>query len=301
VLALGVTAAACGGASTPSSTPTTTGSGVTTRTYCHNGGEPQTLDLYQGSVGRRPVPAVVWVHGGGWVTGSPKLEPGSVEAMVQTDLVKRGWVFVSVDYRLAPKHRWPAQIVDAKCAVRWVRANARSLHVDPSLIGVMGASAGGQLASLVGLTGNTTLFDEGADPGVSSAVATVVDEYGPSNLTAPDLVDAKALPLLVKVTFAEPVGHPSPVLEAASPVTYVHPGAPPFLVIHGERDQIVPPSQSEMLVDALRADGDSAQLILVQNAAHGLVHRGDGPVTPSLTEVAGDIVTYLTTTLARPS
>ena len=83
-------------------------------------------------------------------------------------------------------------------------------------------------------------------------------------------------------------------------MTYVHPGAPPFLVIHGVRDEVVPPSQSEMLVDALHGAGDSAQLILVHNAAHGLVHRGDGPVSPSLPMVAADIVTFLTTQL-RPT
>ncbi len=270
------------------------------RVYCDNGGVSQTMDVYQPAVVRRRAPTVVFIHGGGWVTGDSSLQAGSVDADVERELVHRGWVFISINYRLAPTFRWPAQLEDAKCAIRYVRANADALHVDPSRIAVMGASAGGHLASMVGLTGTTALFVAGSHPDVSSAVAAVVDEYGPTDLTSPDLVDAKALPLLVKETFGEMVGRRSPTLVAASPLTYVHPGAPPFLVVHGVKDAIVPVSQSEMLVDSLRAVGDSAQLILVQNAAHGLVHRGDGPVSPSLATVTADIVQFLTTQL-QPS
>lgn len=270
---------------------------ASTKTYCHNGGVSQTLQVYQPAALHRRVPTVVYIHGGGWVSGNSSLPAGSVEADVEEQLIHRGWIFISISYRFAPAFRWPAQLVDAKCAIRYVRANAGALHVNPSLIAVMGASAGGHLASMVGLTGNTTLFVEGDNPAESSAVAAVVDEYGPTNLTSPDLVDAKVLPLFVNETFGETVGRRSPTLVAASPVTYVHPGAPPFLVIHGVRDEVVPPSQSEMLVDALQGAGDSAQLILVHNAAHGLVHRGDGPVSPSLPMVAADIVTFLTAQL----
>jgi acetyl esterase/lipase len=300
LVALAALVVGCGGPSQPAAARSAATSNYAIRDYCHNGGVSQTMDVYRPAAVHGQVPTVVYIHGGGWVSGNSSLEPGSVETDVEGELVHRGWVFISISYRLAPTFRWPAQLVDAKCAIRYVRANAGSLHVNPSLIAVMGASAGGQLASMVGLTGNTTLFVEGDHPTVSSAVAAVVDEYGPTNLTSPDLVNAKGLPLLVKVTFGETAGRRSPTLVAASPVTYVHPGAPPFLVIHGVRDEVVPPSQSEMLVDALRAAGDSAQLILVQNAAHGLVHRGDGPVSPSIPVVAADIVTFLTAQL-QPS
>jgi acetyl esterase/lipase len=297
LVALAVLAAlvvSCGGQSPPAA------SSAATRIYCHNGGVSQTMDVYQPTAAGKQAPTVVFIHGGGWVSGNSSLPAGSVEADVEEELVHKGWVFISIKYRLAPTFRWPAQLEDAKCAIRYVRVNAGALHIDPSRIAVMGASAGGHLANMVGLTGDTTSFVAGSHPDVSSAVAAVVDEYGPTNLTSPDLIDAKVLPLLVKATFGQPVGHRTPTLVAASPVTYVHPGAPPFLVIHGVRDAIVPPSQSEMLVDALRAAGDSAQLILVQNAAHGLVHRGDGPVTPSVAMVAADIVQFLTAQL-QPS
>jgi acetyl esterase/lipase len=291
-LAVAVLVVGCGGPPEPTAASTTT--------YCRNGGVSQTMQVYQPAAHHRRMPTVVYIHGGGWVSGNSSLPAGSVEADVEEQLIHRGWIFISISYRLAPAFRWPAQLVDAKCAIRYVRANAGALHVNPSLITVMGASAGGYLASMVGLTDNTTLFVEGDNPAESSAVAAVVDEYGPTNLTSPDLVDAKVLPLLVKETFGETVGRRSPALVAASPVTYVHPGAPPFLVIHGVRDEVVPPSQSEMLVGALQGAGDSAQLIFVHNAAHGLVHRGDGPVSPSLAMVAADIVTFLTAQL-RPT
>ena len=195
VMAVAVLVAGCGGPSEPVAASTTT--------YCHNGGVSQTMAVYQPAAVRGRVPTVVYIHGGGWVSGNSSLPAGSVEADVEEQLVNRGWVFISISYRLAPAFRWPAQLVDAKCAIRYVRANAGALHVNPSLIAVMGASAGGHLASMVGLTGNTTLFVEGDHPAESSAVAAVVDEYGPTNLTSPDLVDAKVLPLLVKETFGE--------------------------------------------------------------------------------------------------
>lgn len=267
----------------------------TTRTYCDNGGVDETLDVYQPAVLHGRAPTVVYIHGGGWVSGDSTLQAGTVEGEVESTLSGRGWVFVSINYRLAPASRWPAQIVDAKCAIRYVRANAAVLHVDPSRIAVMGASAGGHLASMVGLTGETALFIEGANPDVSSAVDEVVDEYGPADLTTPDWADSKVVPLFVKETFGEPVGQRSPALVAASPATYVHPHAPPFLVVQGADDEIVPPSQSQLLVAALGTDGDSASLIWVRNAGHGLIPRGDGPVTPSIPMVVADIVDFLTT------
>ena len=264
-----------------------------TYTYCDNGGIPETLDVYEPTTAASR-PLVVDIHGGGWVSGDANLQPGTVDWDVESAVVGKGWVFASINYRLAPSSPWPAQIEDAKCAIRFLRARATELHIDPTRIGVIGASAGGHLASLLGLTGGQPLFAEGGYLNQSSAVEAVVDEYGPADLTSPDWSSSKVLLVLSKKTFGVAVGQRSPTLVAASSVTYVHPGAPPFLVIQGAKDDIVPPSQSTELVGLLKKAGDTATLVTVQNAGHGLVHVGSGPVTPNVPALADDVVGFLT-------
>ena len=267
-------------------------------TYCENGGVSETLHVYEPFSPIRSAPAVVDIHGGGWVSGDATLQPGTVEWDVESALVGKGWVFVSINYRLAPTYRWPAQLQDAKCAVRYLRANARALHIDPTRIGVIGASAGGHLASMLGLTGNQAAFEEGGSLNKSNAVEAVVDEYGPTDLTSPELSSSKVLRILSKETFGVVVGRQSQTLVAASPVTYVHPGAPSFLVIQGANDHLVPPGQSKELVALLKAASDQATLIIVRNAGHGLIQSGNGPVTPDVATVAADAVRFLTKQLS---
>ncbi len=261
-------------------------------TYCDNGGIAETLNVYEPSMPARSAPAVVDIHSGGWVSGDDNLQPQTVDWDVESALVGKGWVFASINYRLAPSSPWPAQLEDAKCAVRFLRANAPALHIDPARIAVVGSSAGGQLAAMLGLTGPQ--FEDGRYLNQSSAVEAVVDEYGPADLTSPDWSTSKVLRILSKETFGVEVGQPSPTLVAASPVTYIHPGAPPFFVIQGLEDKIVPPSQSTELVARLRKAGDEATLVTVQHAGHGLIHTGNGPVTPDVATLAAEVVTFLT-------
>ncbi|MGD0393792.1 MAG: alpha/beta hydrolase [Acidimicrobiales bacterium] len=272
-------------------------------TYCDNGGIAETLNVYEPSPPPRSAPAVVDIHGGGWVSGDANLQPQTVDWDVEPALVGKGWVFVSINYRLAPSSPWPAQLEDAKCAIRFLRANAPALHIDPSRIGVIGASAGGQLASMLGLTGQPSeagQFEEGRYLSQSSAVEAVVDEYGPTDLTSPDWSSSRYLEILSKETFGEEVGQQSPALVAASPVASIHPGAPPFLVIQGAEDKIVPPSQSTELVRRLEKAGDVATLVTVQHAGHGLVQTGQGPVTPDVASLASEVVGFLTRQLSGP-
>lgn len=267
-------------------------------TYCDNGGVAETLDVYEPSAPGKSAPAVVDIHGGGWVSGGATLQPGTVEWDVESALVKRGWIFVSINYRLAPTYRWPAQLQDAKSAIRYLRANAPALHIDPVRIGVIGASAGGHLASMVGLTGNQVAFEDGGFLNESNAVEAVVDEYGPTDLTSPQWSSSKVLRILSKETFGVKVGQQSQTLVAASPVTYVHPGAPPFLVVQGADDNLVPPGQSRELVGLLKAAGDQATLIMVRNAGHGLIQSGNGPITPDVATVAAEAERFLTNQLS---
>lgn len=260
-----------------------------------------TMDVYESTRVTGPAPTVVDIHGGGWVAGSAALQRGTVDARVEAALVARGWVFVSINYRLAPRYHWPSPIEDAKCAVRFLREYAAVLHVDSSRVAVMGASAGGQLASMVGLAGPSAGFDVGPYPGVSSAVEAVVDEYGPTDLTAPDLDGSAALRRFAAEEFGVPAGEAAFALVTGSPVNYVHPGAPPFLVIQGADDNVVPPSQSEELVRRLRAAGDSAELLMVRDAGHGLVATDHQRPVPSVAQVSGETVQFLVAQLEAPA
>ena len=172
---------------------------------------------------------MIYIHGGSWI-GGDKDTGGFIIHQIGPALNAKGFVVASVNYRLGPEEPWPAQIVDAKCAVRFLRANARALNIDPTEIGIWGHSAGGHLASLVGTAGPAAGWDTGAYLDESSRVEAVADLAGPSNLVT---LGEEGVPGLVKSNFRSLLGPISKsdlpaALLAASPVTYVSPGDPPF-------------------------------------------------------------------------
>lgn len=244
------------------------------------GFRPLTLDLYlpaRTSSSLRP--AVVWIHGGGWMGGSARAGVplfGSGPKMLSA-LAARGYVVAGTTYRLSGEAKFPAAIEDVKASIRWLRLNATALGLDSNRIGVWGESAGGQLASLAGTACDVPELEGTANsPGkVSSCVQAVVDWYGPSDFA---LMDAQALPGAANhgaATSAESnyVGCavaqcPKETLKAASPISYIKTGAPPFLIFHGDADTAVPPKQSQELYDALRAHGVAAQLHYIAGANH---------------------------------
>jgi acetyl esterase/lipase len=274
--------------------------GKTTLKYCDDGGVTETLDVYEPDpLPSSPVPAVVYVHGGGWVQGDSAITAGSLIGQVASAIEAKGWVFVSIDYRLAPRFRWPAQIDDAACAIRFLRAESISLHIDPNAIGAIGDSAGGQIVSLLGLTGRDAGLDTASYTDQSSGVQAVVDLYGPADLTTPDWADAPLIQVYAPQAFGTDLGPGTPgspttdALIAASPVTYVGPDEPPFLIVQGAEDTVVPPDQSTELAARLRAAGNSAVLVMVQHAQHGLLPVTGGPVTPSVSQIVGQTVAFL--------
>jgi acetyl esterase/lipase len=274
--------------------------GKTTLSYCDDGGVTETLDIYEPDpLPSSPVPAVVYVHGGGWVQGDSAIPAGSLIGQVASAIEARGWVFVSIDYRLAPRFRWPAQIDDAACAIRFLRAESTSLHIDPNAIGAIGDSAGGQIVSLLGLAGRDAGFDTAFYTDQSSGVQAVVDLYGPADLTTADWADAPLIQIYAPQAFGVTLGPGTPgsastdALIAASPVTYVGPDEPPFLIIQGAEDTVVPPDQSTELAARLHAAGDPALLVMVQHAQHGLLPVTGGPVTPTVSQVVGQTVDFL--------
>lgn len=292
VLAAALALAGCG--------PAHVADGPVTRpealTYCSPGGVALTMNVFPPNPApARPAPVAMYVHGGGWEHGDAGLV--GVPNPVEASLVSRGFFVASINYRLAPKYRWPAQIEDAKCAVRFLRANATALHIDPSRIGVWGGSAGGHLVAMLGLAGPSAGFDTGEHLDQSSAVQAVVDEWGPADLTTSDW-NRTAAQLLVPQVFGVALDATSPVLIAASPVTYVRPGAPPFLIIQGADDPLVHPVQSQELLQRLRDAGDSATLLMVAGAGHSLVQSGSAPISPSLAQVDQTLVDFFSGHLA---
>ena len=283
------------------------GPGKTTLTYCDSGGTAQTLDVYEpGPVPTSAVPAVVYVHGGGWTGGDSSFAPDSLVGQVASTVVARGWVVVSINYRLAPRFGWPAQIEDAKCAIRFLRANASVLHIDPRHIGAIGDSAGGQVVSLLGLAGPEAGFDVGQYPDQSSAVQSVVDLYGPSDLTSTDWEHSPVVQAVAPAIFGTTLG-PAPAgtlasasLRAASPVTYIGWDEPPFLIVQGDEDTVVPPGQSVELADRLRAAGSDPTLVMVHGAQHEFVPATGGSVTPDVSQLADAASAFLIQHLTVP-
>lgn len=247
--------------------------------YCTNAGLALTMDIYYPSqASPAPTPAVL--YGGGWEHGDSSL--GGVNATIAQALNQRGMLVAAVNYRLAPQYLWPAQIVDVKCAVRYLRANAQRYGIDPSKIGAWGGSAGGHLVSMLGTTGTSAGFDAGQYLEQSSGVQAVVDMFGPADLTAGGW--GPYATSVIQQVFGVAPGQDSGALAHASPVTYIQSNDPPFLIFHGTRDAVVPLSQSQALASRLQAAGVSATLVTVQNGGHGFAPTG-GLISPTLKEI----------------
>ncbi len=246
-------------------------------TYCTSAeGVPLKMDVYYPASLAAPVPAVVYIHGGGWSSGDKRQGAELFGSLVAAD-----FVVVSLNYRLAPEFPYPAQIQDVKCAVRSLRANAAAHGVDPARIGAAGTSAGAHLAALLGVTDVMEGWDTGEYLEQSSKVAAVVDFFGPMDLTQPFPGIASAIGEQV---FGA-VSADDNVLVEASPVTYVTPDDAPVLIIHGAADEFVPASQSQRMYDALTAAGVPAELVLVENGRHAFIAEAY-PVQPSRAALA---------------
>lgn len=229
------------------------------------------LDLYQPAGRGREMrsPAVVIIHGGGWVGGD---KGANREFITGTTLAKAGYVCVSINYWIGAKDRWPTNLHDCKNAVRWLRVHAEKLQVDPSRIGVIGGSAGGHLALMVAYTAGVAAFDPGLlYQGVSDRVSACVDMYGISDLRTRQGTDADGTPNGRRGdTGLFPESRES-ALEKwtfASPVTHIRADSPPTLILHGTRDTTVDRDQSKQLHAALTAAGVENRLILVEGANH---------------------------------
>ena len=224
-----------------------------------------------------PPPLVVWIHGGGWMFGDRRYLPETLRPnQLFEELVAAGLAVATIDYRHALEAQFPAQLHDAKAAIRYLRAHAAALGVNTERIGVWGESAGGHIAALVGLTGRRPDL-EGAI-GVlrqSSAVDVVVDWYGPADLAlqprerrSAEIVAKLPPEMLTPPEDLMAGGQDERSLSAASPITYVTSGAPPFLLVHGTADTVVPYAQSEVLAQSLTQNGVPVRLVPIDGADH---------------------------------
>jgi acetyl esterase/lipase len=217
-----------------------------------------------------PYPCVVVLHGGAWMLGSRKdLSAGSRKnpSLIE-QVAARGYVVATVGYRLAPRSPFPAQIEDARSAVRFLRAHAKDYRIEPGKFAAGGFSAGGHLALLLGLAGGVKEWKVGGNLDENAKVQCVVDFFGPTDLTlycgSPGIVDSYLVPVFGKACKTD-----TEVLKKASPINYVSKGAPPVLMFHGNLDLIVPIVHSEKLLKKLKEAGATAELVTVPGEGHG--------------------------------
>ena len=242
--------------------------------------QAQKLDIYLPDEGEGPFPVIVWIHGGAFMS----CDKADLQVLPSLEGLKRGYAVVAINYRMSGEARFPALVHDIKAAIRWIRANAQTYHFDPNRIAAWGGSAGGYLALMLGTSAGVAKLQDLSmgNPDQASTVQAVVSWFGPSDFLRMDeqLEESGLRPL----PGTEHSGANSPEslilgrkiteipeqVRAANPLTYVRPGAPPFLVQHGTRDATVPVQQSVVAAAELKAvlGDDMVTLELLEEAGH---------------------------------
>jgi acetyl esterase/lipase len=239
-------------------------------------------DVEYGTVAERPLlldvvrparkaerlrPAIVFVHGGGWIAG----DKSEMRPLAET-AARAGFVCFNINYRLSfgAENTWPIPLDDTQRAVRWIRANAARYGVDPARIGAMGTSAGGHLVTFLG----TSETLDNSDPALaqySSRVQCVVDLFGPSDFTDPKMGDVPAALMandLLRQFLGGTPAEMAAAARAASPLWRVDEKSAPFLIFHGRNDALVSPAQSERLHAALQQAGVESRLVILEGEGH---------------------------------
>jgi acetyl esterase/lipase len=235
----------------------------------HYGDSPaQVLEVWRRKdLPAQPAPVLIFVPGGAWVHGRCT---GQGSALMSR-LAEQGWVCLAIDYRVAPHHRWPRHITDVKTAIAWARANVDKFGGDRNFVAVAGCSAGGHLSALAGLTHDDPVHRAELPEGADSSVDAVVGIYGRydwEDRSTPERV--RFVDFLERVVVKKSITRHPEVFRDASPIARVHRNAPPFLVIHGSKDSVIPVEQARSFVDRLRAVSHSMVGYLeLPGAGHG--------------------------------
>ncbi|MEW9670510.1 alpha/beta hydrolase fold domain-containing protein [Ammoniphilus sp. 3BR4] len=233
-------------------------------------------------VSKEPLPVVLFVPGGGFMSSN---KDKSIQQRMA--ISEAGYVVASIEYRVTPQSTFPSPLEDVKAAIRYLRANAAKFNIDPENIAVMGSSAGGYLAALAGTTNELTEFTKGDYLNQRDDVKAVIDLYGLSDLTKvgfgylEEIQEAHKSPSAPEAMWVNgpavmsPGGsildHPEKAAKA-NPISYITKDAPPFLIMHGDKDTLVSPNQTEILHDALLDEGVDSTYYLVKDAGHGGPH-----------------------------
>ncbi|HZM21932.1 MAG TPA: alpha/beta hydrolase [Anaerolineales bacterium] len=246
--------------------------------YCTTGASLQKMDMYFPDSGG-PWPVLAYVHGGSWMHGDK-----SEAIMFADQMTSQGYLLVSINYRLYPEGKFPNMIEDVKCAIRFLRAHAGAYNLDPNRIAAMGPSAGGHLVSLLGTSDGSAGWDVGEYLDQSSRVQAVIAMAPVTDLTRnfPN-ADIEAM---------RGIGFGEDNIVLASPITHVTVDDPPFLLIHGDQDEVVPFEQTQLIYDRLVQTNVPAQLVIVKNAGHSLT-APDGSATPTFDEINQIIIDFL--------
>ncbi len=210
---------------------------------------------------QQPLPVIVWIHGGGWVGGSKDDATGLLCGFAQ-----RGYACASVEYRFADVAVFPAQIQDCKAAIRFLRANAQEYGLDAQRIGAWGDSAGGHLVALLGTSGDVQALEgDAGNMEQSSRVQAVCDWYGPVGFAEGTMAQDHPISVLLGGT---PQSNRE-LARQADPITFISAGDPPMLIMHGDRDNLVPVQLSRGFADALSAGSVDVTLDIIRGAGHG--------------------------------
>ena len=240
--------------------------------YAATDNQRQTLDLVlpENRATEKPLPMVVWIHGGGWRNGDKRSGLNRVAPLAASGR----YVGATIGYRLSGEAQWPAQIHDCKAAIRWLRAHAKEHGIDPNRIAVWGSSAGGHLVSMLGTTGDVKALEGklGKHGEQSSRVQAVVNYYGPSALllmsSKPSRIDHDAADSPESQLIGAPIQKAKAKTRQASPLTHVTKDDAPHLHVHGTDDPLVPFHQSEIFHAALKKSGVESTLITVRGGGH---------------------------------
>lgn len=225
--------------------------------------------LHPRNLPEEAMPALIWIHGGGWCQGSK--EEG-IKWLIP--FAKQGYFCASIEYRLSHEAYFPAQIEDCKCAIRFLRAHAKAFHLNEGRIGVWGISAGGHLAALLGTTPNVReLEGQGGWFNFSSRVQAVCDWFGPTDFLRmndfPSEIDHDAADSPEGMLIGGVVQQNQEKATKANPIAYVTEEASPFLIMHADNDSLVPFNQSQLLSEALQKAGVEVTLETVKGGGHG--------------------------------
>ncbi|NNE73934.1 MAG: alpha/beta hydrolase [Acidimicrobiales bacterium] len=203
-------------------------------------------------------PVLLQVHGGGWVVGA-KEEQGRP---LMTHMCDQGWVCVAINYRLSPRATWPDHIVDVKRAIAWIRENIAAYGGDPDYIAITGGSAGGHLSSLAALSANAPVFQPGFED-VDTTIRAAAPMYGVYDFLNRDGSGREDMKEMLERVVLKTAEHEQPhIWEQASPLTWVHDDAPPFMVTHGTNDGLVPVEQARTFAASLREQSEQPVVYL---------------------------------------